>query len=61
MEESGDRGTGSVAATSGPLKLHREGDLFFVTGFGLRIAVKDETEGRRLIQELEEIGYRMCY
>jgi len=61
MDESGENLTRSAAASSGPLKLHREKDQIFVTGLGLRIPVKDEEEGRRVIQELEDMGYRMCY
>jgi hypothetical protein len=40
--------------------LEQEGKLF-VTGFGLRIPVKSEDEGRELIRELEDQGYRICY
>ena len=51
----------SVGASSGPLRvIDHEGKLF-VTGFGLWIEVPDEEEGLRLIAELEDQGYRICY
>jgi hypothetical protein len=53
--------SGAISASSGPLRLyHSEGNLF-VTGFGLRIPVASEEEGLRLIEELEESGYKICY
>jgi hypothetical protein len=48
--------------SSGPLKIYTdESDGLFVTGFGLWIPVKTEKEGRLLIEELENQGYRICY
>jgi len=47
--------------SSGPLRVHTEGDRLFVTGFGLWIPVKSEEEAKLLIQELEENGFKICY
>lgn len=48
-------------ASSGPLRVHKEGDQVIVTGFGLWIPVKDEDEGRMVIEELEQQGFRICF
>ena len=61
MDETEDRSNSSAGATSGPLRICREGDKLFVTGFGLKFEVKSEEEGRELIAELEQQGYRICY
>ncbi len=50
-----------VGISSGPFKIHEHEGRLFVTGFGLRIEVKSEEEGRLVIAELEEQGYRICY
>ena len=47
--------------STGPLKIHREGDELYVTGFGLWIPVQTEKEGLELIADLEEQGFRICY
>jgi hypothetical protein len=47
--------------SSGPLKIHRQDDRIFVTGFGLWLEVETEAEGHELIAELEDEGYRICY
>jgi hypothetical protein len=41
--------------------VHKEGDQVIVTGFGLWIPVKDEDEGRMVIEELEQQGFRICF
>ncbi len=52
----------SVKRTSaGPLRLHRDGDDVVVVGFGLWIPVETEEEGLRIIAELEDQGFRICY
>lgn len=55
--ESSDRSR----VSSGPLRVHREGNKVFVTGFGLWIEVRTEDEGRNLIRDLEDQGFRICY
>jgi len=48
--------------SSGPLTIYKdENNKLFVTGFGLWIPVESEKEGRLIIEELENQGYRMCY
>ncbi len=49
------------AVSSGPVKIHEEDGKFYVTGFGLWIPVDSEEEGRALIKDLEDLGYRICY
>jgi hypothetical protein len=61
MDSPSDKPEEAAGLSSGPLRIYREGDRFFVTGFGLWIPVKDEKEGRLVIEELEEQGYRICY
>ncbi len=56
-KESPDRNR----VSTGPLKIHQEGDKLYVTGFGLWIPVETEDEGRELIAELEDQGFRICY
>ncbi|MEW6115167.1 MAG: hypothetical protein AB1664_23760 [Thermodesulfobacteriota bacterium] len=51
----------SKRSSSGPLRLLREGDQLIVTGFGLWIPVASEEEGRELIRDLEDQGYKICY
>ena len=51
----------SVGASSGPLRVITHEGKLFVTGFGLWIEVPDEEEGLRLIAELEDQGFRICY
>lgn len=51
----------AFASSSGPLKIHEHEGKLYVTGFGLRIQVKSEEEGRLLIEELEDEGFRICY
>ena len=60
--ESDERSTSeSPEISSGPLKIHRQDDRIFVTGFGLWLEVETEKEGRDLIAELEDEGYHICY
>jgi hypothetical protein len=61
MQETDNNSSSSAGATSGPLRIYREDGRLFVTGFGLKLEVKSEEEGRALIAELEEQGYRICY
>jgi hypothetical protein len=56
-KESSDR----KGVSTGPLKIHQEGDKLYVTGFGLWIPVETEDEGREVIAELEDQGFRICY
>jgi len=50
------------SCSSGPLRIYKdENRRLFVTGFGLWIPVETEKEGRQLIEELENQGYRICY
>lgn len=52
----------SSSCSSGPLRIFTdESNRLFVTGFGLWIPVETESEGRLLIEELENQGYRICY
>ncbi len=51
----------SAGASSGPLRIHNDDGKLYVTGFGLWIPVETEKEGRDLIYELEEQGYRICH
>ena len=57
-----DRTARPSSCSSGPLRVYRdESNKLFVTGFGLWIPVETENEGRLLIEELENQGYRICY
>ncbi len=47
--------------SSGPLRLYQDGGALFVTGFGLWIPVDNKEQGLKLIAELEDQGYRICY
>ena len=47
--------------SAGPLRLHEEDGALFVVGFGLWLPVENREEGLRLIGELEDQGYRLCY
>jgi hypothetical protein len=47
--------------SSGPLRLYLEDGELFVTGFGLWIPVENKEQGLKLIAELEDQGYRICY
>ncbi len=47
--------------SAGPLRLHEEKGALFVVGFGLWLPVASPEEGLRLIGELEDQGYRLCY
>ncbi len=50
------------SCSSGPLRIYKgENNRLFVTGFGLWIPVETEKEGRLVIEELEDQGYRICY
>jgi hypothetical protein len=51
----------SKRSSGGPLRLHQEGDQLVVTGFGLWLPVASEEEGRELIRDLEDQGYKICY
>ena len=51
----------SAGVSSGPLRIHKDDGKLYVTGFGLWIPVETEEEGRDLICELEEQGYRLCH
>ena len=65
MEEEGGKNEQTArpsSCSSGPLRVYTdENNKLFVTGFGLRIPVETESEGRLLIEELENQGYRICY
>lgn len=61
MDSQSEKSEESQGISSGPLRLHRDGDKVVVTGFGLWIPVKDEDEGKLVIQELEEQGFKICY
>lgn len=52
---------GEKKTSAGPLRLHEEDGVLFVVGFGLRLPVDNREEGLRLISELEDQGYRLCY
>jgi hypothetical protein len=47
--------------STGPLRIYEEDGKLFVTGFGLWFPVETEEEGTKLIEELENEGYRICY
>jgi hypothetical protein len=47
--------------SSGPLRLYQDGEALFVTGFGLSIRVDNKEQGLKIIAELEDQGYRICY
>ena len=47
--------------SSGPLRLYQDEGALFVTGFGLWIPVDNKEQGLKLIAELEDQGYRICY
>ena len=61
MQMNGKEPVQIKRVSNGPLKIHEEEGKFFVTGFGLWIPVANAEEGRMLISELEEEGYRICY
>lgn len=61
MPEEGSHGKPETRISSGPLRLYEEEGNLYVTGFGLWIPVKTEAEGRALIAELEEEGFKLCY
>ncbi|MDQ7785141.1 MAG: hypothetical protein RDU20_19805 [Desulfomonilaceae bacterium] len=50
-----------IGMSTGPLKIHQHEGRLFVTGFGLKIEVRSEEEGRLVIAELEDQGYRICF
>jgi hypothetical protein len=60
MENQANKEYEVKKASSGPLRIHNEEGRLFVTGFGLWIPVANEDEGRKLIAELEDQGYRIC-
>lgn len=47
--------------SSGPLQILKQDGELFVTGLGLWIQVRSENEGKEIIRELEDHGYRICY
>lgn len=47
--------------STGPLRIYEEDGELFVTGFGLWFPVETRDEGTKLIEELENEGYRICY
>ena len=51
----------SRRVSTGPLRIYEEDGKLFVTGFGLWFPVETEEEGTKLIAELENEGYRICY
>jgi len=61
MEPGPKDPTPGKRATTGPLRIYEEDGKLFVTGFGLWIQVGSEQEGREIIAELEDQGYRVCY
>ncbi len=61
MERDDNESTDRLRVSSGPLRVHKEGDKIFVTGFGLWIEVRTEDEARVLIRDLEDEGFRICY
>ncbi len=61
MENQADKEPEAKKASSGPLRTHNEEGQLFVTGFGLWVPVESEEEGRKLIAELEDQGYKICY
>jgi len=61
MENQAGKEPKTKKASSGPLRIHKEEGRLYVTGFGLWIPVVSEEEGRKLIGELEDQGYRICY
>lgn len=60
MTSEANESTGQKKRSSGPLRLHREGQDIFVVGFGLWIPVASEEEGLGIIAELEDQGFRIC-
>ena len=51
-----------TSCSSGPLRIYKdENNRLFVTGFGLWIPVETKKEGKLLVEELENQGYRICY
>jgi hypothetical protein len=48
-------------SSAGPLRIHRDGENIFVTGFGLRLRVESDEEAKKVIAELEDQGYKICY
>jgi hypothetical protein len=61
MDSPSDGANVPSKVSSGPLRVHRDGDEVVVTGFGLWIPVKNEEEGRLVIEELEQQGFKICY
>jgi hypothetical protein len=61
MEEKHSKVKVKKRVSSGPLRLYSEGDQLFVTGFGLWIPVTNKEEGLRIIAELEDQGFRICF
>lgn len=60
-EEENGRREDTLGVSSGPLRLTEEAGKLFVVGFGLRLPVKDREEGLKLLAELEDQGYRICF
>jgi len=60
-EDQDQKSAETSRKSSGPLRLYTDEGRLFVIGFGLWIPVENEQEGRRLIAELEDQGYRICY
>ena len=61
MEDKTTKKTINKRVSSGPLRLYYEEDQLFVTGFGLWIPVANKEEGLRMIAELEDQGFRLCF
>lgn len=59
----GEESTSRVSkrVSTGPLRIYEEDGELFVTGFGLWFPVETKEEGTKLIEELENEGYRICY
>ncbi len=61
METEEEKQSEISRRSSGPLRLYQEGQGLFVTGFGLWIPVENKEQGLKVIAELEDQGYRICY
>jgi hypothetical protein len=61
METEEEKQSGISRRSSGPLRLYHDGQALFVTGFGLWIPVENKEQGLKVIAELEDQGYRICY
>ncbi len=61
MHPNTDDHPSDLRVAGGPLRMVRDREKCYVTGFGLWIPVDSEEQAREVITELESQGYRICW